>query len=90
MKLKRTRRKASCRGGKTEARNYQSKSCSCRSKTLGKIELNPKKVETEEVKKEPQPEVSSKVVEEKAVVETPVVEEKRLKINQLLNNKLKW
>ena len=47
-------------------------------KTLGKIELNPKKVETEEAKKEPQPEVVVKVVEEKADIETPVVVEKKI------------
>lgn len=45
-------------------------------KTLGKIELNPKKVE-EEVKPEVQPEIVAKIVEEK-VVETPVVEEKKV------------
>ena len=58
-------------------------------KTLGKIELNPKKVETEEVKKEPQPEVVVKVVEEKAVVETPVVEEKKIEDKPVVEQQAK-
>ncbi|WP_396189075.1 translation initiation factor IF-2 [Flavobacterium sp.] len=58
-------------------------------KTLGKIELNPKKVETEEAKKEPQPEVVVKVVEEKADIETPVVVEKKIEDKPVVESQAK-